>query len=274
MPGPRVITWWIGCIVALLLAGSVAVVLTVRDHTGSSAFTGPVPDQSRPGPVLLVPGYGGKKAALDTLAKTIESATGRTAVVINLLGDGTGDLVAEARLLDGDIMTQIHGGAPSVDLIGYSAGGIVVRLLYSGFAAAARHVRRVITLGSPFHGTAIATLAAIFVAPDCPTACKQLAPVNSMIKNLSTTPLPRGLPWLSIWSTGDTTIRPTDSSRLRGAVNVPAQSICPHESISHSSLPTDPLVDGLVLGALGTGPIRTPAASECDLLRERGHAAL
>jgi len=257
--------------VALLLTGSVVVAFTLRHHTASTAFTGPVPDQSRPGPVLLVPGYGGKKAALDTLAKTIEVATGRTAIVINLLGDGTGDLVAEARLLDGDIAAQIRAGAPSVDLIGYSAGGVVVKLLFSGFAAA-RDVRRVITIGSPFHGTAIATLAAIFVSPDCPAACKQLAPVNSMIKNLSATPLPRGLPWLSIWSTGDTTIRPADSSRLTGAVNVPAQAICPHESISHSSLPTDPLVDGLVLGALGTGPIRMPVASECGLLRERGHA--
>jgi triacylglycerol lipase len=269
---PRRVRPALAVIASFVLVLSVAVTIFVIRRPATIGFAGSVPSQSRLGPVLLVPGYGDKKVALDKLADRIEAATGRTATVINLIGNGTGDLNAEARVLDGDILDQINLGAPSVDLIGYSAGGVVVRLLFDHFDAA-RDVRRVITLGAPFHGTAVATLAAIFAGTECPAACKQLAPVNALIVNLDTTPLPRGLPWLAVWSTNDSTVTPPDSARMPGAINVPAQSICPHEVISHSGLPDDPLVDGLILSSLGTGPIPRPTASECTALRS-GPAAL
>jgi len=54
---------------------------------------------------------------------------------------------------------------------------------------------------------------------------------------------------------------PADSARLAGAVNVPIQSVCPGHQVSHSQLPTDPVVIDLVLQAIGRGPIslRDPA---------------
>ena len=65
-------------------------------------------------------------------------------------------------------------GAASVDLVGYSAGGVIARL-YVRDEGGASVVRRVLTLGSPHHGTDVAALATE-VAGGCPTACEQLTP--------------------------------------------------------------------------------------------------
>ena len=80
-----------------------------------------------PGPVILVPGYGGGRAGLLRLAARIR-ATGRSAVVLTLPGDGTGDLALQARALQTVVAGQLAAGAASVDVIGYSAGGVVARL--------------------------------------------------------------------------------------------------------------------------------------------------
>jgi hypothetical protein len=90
------------------------------------------------------------------------------------------------------------------------------------------------------------------------------------LRQLDATPLPAQLPWLSLWSVDDQTVTPPDSARLAGAINVPLQQICPSEQVTHSQLPTDPLVTGLVLNALGTAPIGTPAPSECRSLLAAG----
>jgi triacylglycerol esterase/lipase EstA (alpha/beta hydrolase family) len=263
---------WFVIVVAIALMATSAtacVRLLARPHR-PWAFSGPWPDQSRPGPILLVPGYGDRKAALQNLADLIE-ATGRVASVVTLPAGGTGDLTEQARALDAAVAAALRGGAASVDLVGYSAGGVVVRLWLDNFAGADR-ARRVVTLGSPLHGTALAALAAVFFAgPNCPTACKQLAPFSDLIRDLNDSPLPAKLPWLSIWSNNDTTVMPPDSARLPGAVNVSAQSICPREVISHSHLPTDPLVVGMVIAAL-TGPPWTapPTPAQCTALRAAG----
>ena len=54
--------------------------------------------QDQPGPVLLVPGYGGRVESLDPLAAALRTA-GRDVRVVPRLGDGTGDLNAEAEHL-------------------------------------------------------------------------------------------------------------------------------------------------------------------------------
>jgi transcriptional regulator of nitric oxide reductase len=48
--------------------------------------------------------------------------------VLHLVGDGTGDLRVQANALANMVAGLQAGGATSVDVVGYSAGGIVIRL--------------------------------------------------------------------------------------------------------------------------------------------------
>ena len=99
-------------------------------------------------------------------------------------GDGTGDLRAQAdHLADVAASTLDRTGAPSVDVIGYSAGGVVARLWVrdgNGKTAA----RRVLTLGSPHHGTSVAQLGSE-LGGGCPAACEQLVPDSDLLRRLN-----------------------------------------------------------------------------------------
>jgi triacylglycerol lipase len=50
------------------------------------------------------------------------------------------------------------------------------------------------------------------------------------------------------------------------------QDVCSDATVTHSRLPSDPLSVGLVLRALGTGPLPTADAGECDALRAEGRS--
>ena len=232
------------------------VVLGARLLTGRGD-DGVRPDQAQPGTILLVPGYGGSRTALSTLAARL-TAEGRTADVLTLPGEGTGDLLAQADTLDEAVRAAVRAGAPSVDVIGYSAGGVVTRLWVDRHDGA-EVARRIVTLGSPLHGARIAGLGAALAPDACPEACRELAPGSDLLDSIDE-PLPDRLPWLSIWTENDETVQPPDSARQDGAVNVSLQSICPAARVAHGELPTDPAVTALVLGALGTGPLTEPTA--------------
>jgi triacylglycerol esterase/lipase EstA (alpha/beta hydrolase family) len=235
--------------VLLVLAG----VRVLRGHGPQTR-----PDQARPGPVILVPGYGGSQTALRELATRL-AAAGHSTEVLTLPDGGTGDLLAQAATLDGAVREALRGGAPSVDVVGYSAGGVVARLWVDRHDGAAV-ARRIVTLGSPLHGAQIAGVGAALAPDACPQACRQLAPGSSLLRSIDDEDLPDGLPWLSIWTQDDETVQPPDSARLTGAVNLPIQSICPQSRITHGELPTDPAVEAVVTGALGTSPLRAPTA--------------
>jgi triacylglycerol lipase len=250
----------------LVLAGALTVaVAAVSAGAGPDAAAGPnpaarYPPQNRPGPVLLVPGYGGNTGSLAVLAGRIR-ASGRQATVVSLPGNGTGSLIDDAAVLDAAVARALNAGAPSVDVIGYSAGGVAT-LVWARDDTGSRKARRVITLGSPFHGASIAAAAQGFVPGACPVACQQLIPGSSLLTGL-TPGSPAGLRWLSLWTTDDQTVTPPDSARLTGAINVPIQSVCPGQQISHSELPTNPVVTKIVLQAIGAGPIAAPAHGDC-----------
>jgi triacylglycerol lipase len=240
----------------LLLAGLVAVLAVPRLVDRLRADGGGVPAQDRPGPVLLVPGYGGGTGALEALAERIR-ANGRSATVVPPPGDGTGDRRAQAAALDRAVSDALADGAESVDIIGYSAGGVVARVWAQEHDGRQR-ARRIITLGSPHHGAQIAAVGAVTVPGACPTACVQLAPGSSMLAGLPS-PVPAAPAWLSVWTANDQTVVPPDSSRLPGAVNVVLQSVCPTARTGHGGLPTDPTVTRMVLDALGPQPLAAPA---------------
>jgi triacylglycerol lipase len=218
------------------------------------------PDQDLTGPVLLVPGYGGGTGGVSVLAERIR-ATGRQATVVTLPGDGSGDLREQAAVLDGYVERELRGGAPSVDVIGYSAGGVVARVWVQEHDGA-RKARRIVTLGSPHRGTDLAAAGAAAVPGACPVACQQLAPGSRLLAGLAT-PVPTPPVWLSLWTVDDQTVTPPDSARLDGAMNVEVQSVCPDLRIDHSGLPGDPFVTTVVLAAIGAAPLHPPSPDDC-----------
>ena len=235
-----------------------------RTTSPTSPSSAPTTAPVRPGPVLLVPGYGGDTALLQPLAARLR-ADGRTASIVTLPGDATGDITAQARTLDRVVRAAIARGAGSVDVVGFSAGGVVARV-WAGRLGGAALARRVVTLGSPHHGTVIAGLAAALLPGECPLACRQLAPDSPLLTGLG--PAPAGPRWTSIWTTHDDLVSPADSSRLDGALDIALQDICADDASRHAQLPSDPLVQSLVRAALAAEPLTArPAPSRCAALR-------
>jgi triacylglycerol lipase len=258
-----------GAVVLVVLV--VAVVVGVRVLRSAGPAVDPVarPAQDRPGPVLLVPGYGGGRGGLQQLAARIE-ATGRSATVLTLVGDGTGDLSAQVAVLDAAVDAALAAGAPSVDVVGYSAGGVVAGLWVARNEGAAK-ARRVVTLGAPLAGTSVAATASVLAPDACPVACRQLAPGSAEITELTRGRVGEALPWLSVWSADDETVTPPGAaSALAGTTQVQVQTVCPGARVPHSALPTDRAVAGLVLRALSTDPLGTDVAGDCAEVRAAG----
>jgi len=243
---------WVLAAVAVLAAALVALGAAPRL---ADRLAGGDAGRDRPGAVLLVPGYGGGTGALRQLADQIR-ASGRPATVVVPPGDGTGDLRAQAAALDRAVSGALADGAGWVDIVGYSAGGVVARVWAQERDGATR-ARRIVTLGSPHAGARIAAAGAA-VPGACPTACQQLAPGSALLAGLDS-PVPDPPGWLSVWTADDETVTPPDSARLPGAVNVELQDVCPAARPGHGGLPTDPTVTRLVLAALGPDPLAAPA---------------
>jgi triacylglycerol lipase len=226
--------------------------------------------QDVPGPVLLIPGYGDGIASLQTLQGRLR-ATGRQVSIVALPGGATGDLNAQARAVRKAVDTaRTDDHAQSVDLVGYSDGGVVARIYVRNLGGGST-VRRVVTLGSPQHGTNLAATAAAIVPGACTGACAQVLPGSDILRQLNSgNETPPGPRWVSLWTTQDQTVTPPDSAHLTGAENVVLQDICADETVSHGGLPADPLVTGIVLASIGVGPPAAPDAARCGALRAAG----
>jgi triacylglycerol lipase len=259
----------------VLIAGAVVVVALVVGlvvallPSGGGAKAKAVA-QDQAGPVLLVPGYGGSTTGLNVLATRVR-ADGRAATVFTPPGDATGDLRVQAQALAAVATALIaSSGAPSIDVVGYSAGGVVARLWVRDYGGA-KIVRRVVTMGSPQHGTQLAGLAGSLLPSQCPLACQQLEPDSDLLAALNAgDETPPGPTFVSIYTSGDDVVLPPESARLAGALNIEVQSVCAGEAVNHSQLPTDPVVEGLVVTELAAGAPVALTAADCARVRTAG----
>lgn len=247
----RLVLVLIGLVLAGLVAAVIAVVATRTDPA-------PPVSQQTPGPVVLVPGYGGSTTGVSALAQVLRGH-GKDATVFTLPGDGRGDLDSQARALATTVDAVLRRTkAASVDVIGYSAGGVVARLWVRDQGGAGQ-ARRVVTLGAPHHGTDVAALAGSTLPGACPTACRQLSPTSALLTALNAgDETPSGPTWVSIWTTRDDTVVPPESAALAGALDLTVQSVCPSDAVNHGGLPTDPDVQSIVLAELAAGPPSRP----------------
>ncbi|MEP9365579.1 alpha/beta fold hydrolase [Nocardioides sp. CN2-186] len=242
--------------VALLVVAAVATVVAIVVSRPDPVD--PV-SQDELGPVVLVPGYGGSTAALDVLADALR-AEGRKVVAFDPPGDGTGDLRDQAAALG---RTVTDTGATSVDVVGYSAGGIVARIWVADLGGDAV-ARRVVTLSSPNHGTDLATVAGSLGSTACPAACQELATDSDLLRTLdSGDETPDGPRWVAIWTRDDKTVVPPDSGVLDGATSFAVQEVCPDLVVGHADMPRTPAVIAMVTAELGRADPAVPGGEVC-----------
>jgi pimeloyl-ACP methyl ester carboxylesterase len=150
-----------------------------------------------------------------------------------------GDALSKARRLAREVDRVLtRTGASRVDLVAHSLGGIVARL-YVRELGGARHVRRLVTLGTPHQGTRVAAL-----APD-PLA-RSLQPGSRLLRDLGRDdPVPALVSVTSIFSTFDAKILPARSAVYAGALNVEV------DGIGHDAMLFSPKIAVLVSEALG-----------------------
>ncbi len=244
-------------VVLVVVVGVIATSLLRRDPAVEPVA------QDQPGPVLLVPGYGGSITGLQVLADALE-ADGRDVRIVVPPGRGTGDLLEQAAgLADAVDAALEETGASSVDVVGYSAGGVVLRLYVADLGGGST-VRRAITLSSPHHGTDLVALAADFGSRACPEACRQLDPDSDLLRELNAgNEVPAGPVWVTLWTEDDHTVVPPTSGRLAGVLGYAVQDVCPDLVVEHPDVPRTPAVIAMVESALGASDPVEPDDSVC-----------
>ncbi|MBZ0254085.1 MAG: alpha/beta fold hydrolase [Candidatus Methylomirabilis sp.] len=105
-------------------------------------------------------------------------------------------------------------GAPKIDIVGHSLGGLVTRY-YVKSLGGDKKVRNVVTLASPHHGT--------LLAGDNPWFCSvtQMAPTSAFLNNLNKTDETPGTSvlWTSYRNAADPFVIPFESPIIAGARN-------------------------------------------------------
>lgn len=250
----RMLIVLIGLLVGVLVAGGVSWWL------GRDQPVDPV-SQSELGPVLILPGYGNDADDVAPLAEALRGA-GREVEVIPGPDGGRGDLRGQAELAAEAAQRAVDDGAPSVDVLGYSAGGVAARWFVAELGGDAL-TRRVLTLASPHHGTDLVRTLGGFGGDTCPEGCRQLDPDSELLARLNRDETPAGPQWIATWTTDDQTVVPPTSGRLDGAIDFSLQSVCPGLRVSHGDIPSDPSVAAIAIAELGTRPAGVPGAGVC-----------
>jgi triacylglycerol esterase/lipase EstA (alpha/beta hydrolase family) len=216
------IEYWHLCIQNLLL-----IPFRVMFHTGSERGTGPATGRV----VLLQHGYVNNGAVWFFTARALETRGFRVFTIdqpafapIDVMGDRLAARIAEVLAAT---------GASQLTLVAHSMGGLVCRgyLRRHGDAK----VDRLVTMGSPHHGTFHAYLAS---GPNG----AQMRPGNAWLATLNKTRIT--VPFTSIYSVHDTIISPQDSSVMIEADNVALMAV------GHVSMPSGAVARAALLAVL------------------------
>ncbi len=170
---------------------------------GSQAVVG---QQAIQPPLLLIHGYFCNRGAWWWLRRSLR-AQGRSIATIDL-EPPLADIDKLAEKLDARIRALVaETGTQSFVLVGHSMGGLTARTYLRRHGSA--HVAKLITLGTPHHGTELARIG-------LGRNAREMEPGSAWIREHAVAgPLP--VPTLSVWSARDNYVMPQDSSRLGGA---------------------------------------------------------
>lgn len=156
-------------------------------------------------PVLLIHGYLCNRGAWWWLRCKLKAA-GFAIATINL-EPPFGSIDGFADQLHMRVETlRAETGADQVALVGHSMGGLAARAYLQRHGSS--RVAKLVTLGSPHHGTWLAYFG-------LGENARQMEPNNAWIRALP--PADPRVPTVTIWSPTDNFVAPQDSSRLAGA---------------------------------------------------------
>ncbi|MGZ8320031.1 MAG: esterase/lipase family protein [Telluria sp.] len=185
-------------------------------------------------PVLLLHGYGCNSGYWVHLAALLDAARiSHASLDLEPLGAPIDDYVpAVARAVDKLCQAA---GARQVVIVAHSMGGLVARAYLRAHGSA--RVARVVTLGSPHHGTCLAGLAPGMNAAQMRRARCGEAPESAWLRALGAaeTPATRALV-TSIYTWHDNIVAPQASSVLPGARNIA------FGGVGHVALGSDPRI--------------------------------
>jgi CheY-like chemotaxis protein/thioesterase domain-containing protein len=166
-------------------------------------------------PIVLIQGFASSSRVLGPLERRLRSALGRPIVRVALGGRiplQLQDIRESAHAVDAVIRELAR--APDFefcDIVGHSMGGLVATYVLKRLAAG-RHVRRVVTLGTPHRGTPAAA-AGVLLFGLVNRAVWQMLPGSALIRELEESPVPDGAELLSI-AGGDDALVPSAFTRL------------------------------------------------------------
>lgn len=180
-----------------------------------------------------------------------------------------GPVVESALQLDGFVnQVQQETGAATVDIIGYSQGGLVAEY-YAKIYGGAPNIHSFVGLGPSTHGTTLDGLTQFAnflpganqtLAEFCP-ACADQEVGSTVVNTLSAGPIAQpGVKYTVIDTQYETVVTPVGSSFILepGVTNEYIQSYCPYDYVDHVDLPYDNVVIQLVKNALTPATAKAP----------------
>ncbi|NUS44470.1 MAG: alpha/beta fold hydrolase [Mycobacteriaceae bacterium] len=159
-------------------------------------------------------------------------------------------------------------GVDKVDVVGHSEGGVLAQYLARTEPGFASHVRRLVAVSAPTHGTTAWGLAGLVrhqgveaaVASVCGAACPDLLVTSRFVRRLTSGPIAvPGVGYTTISTERDELVTPSASSVIAepGVRNLRLQDFCPASVAGHNGIVFSATTADLVLGALDDALPRT-----------------
>lgn len=218
-----------------------------------------LPASAAPRPVIVVAGTFGPAFFYEPLAARLR-ADGKQVAIFQLTGLGTADIRTSARDLNrfADAF-RARTGAPSVDLVAHSQGGLVARQ-YIKFEGGSREVGNLVNLAAPNNGTVVANIADFFGGGNCLqiVACQQMRVGSSFLATLNQGDDTYGnVRYTNLFTLLDELVQPVwNAAMADGATNVLVQSQCPLRPVAHIGMALDGTVYDGIRDALRGEPVR------------------
>jgi pimeloyl-ACP methyl ester carboxylesterase len=227
----------IGCVMTEIVVATLLFTLLIPLQALMRMRDRPIGAAQTKLPVLLVHGYLLTSASWWALQRWL-IRRGHPVYTVDL--DAFCDIDAYAPVLHDRVEAVCAASAsPCLLPMGHSMGGLAARAYLRRYGAA--RIARLVTLGSPHHGSMLACL-----APG--SNGHAMRPGSAWLKRLAQDEAGGwALPVVSIYSCHDNFVTPQDSSRLEGAVNIAIGGI------GHLTLPFSRRVRDVLARAIDAG---------------------